>query len=116
MLRGRWFQVLVVAVVAICLLVLPGGVLAQEQWDRDLDRVRSVQERHTPRLMTQKGVVGTAVGLDARGGHTLLILVEKPGVPGVPTSLEGVSVQPVITGKIYALAGAADGKRACGSC
>jgi hypothetical protein len=52
--------------------------------------------------MAQNGVVGTAVGLDQKGGQAILILLEKPGVPDIPKSLEGVPVQTVVTGKIYA--------------
>ena len=52
--------------------------------------------------MAQNGVVGTAVGLDQKGGRAILILLDQPGVPDIPKSLEGVPVQTVVTGKIYA--------------
>jgi len=36
------------------------------------------------------------------------VLLEVPGVPGIPEALEGVPVRPVVTGKIYALKPPAD--------
>jgi hypothetical protein len=32
-----------------------------------------------------------------------MVLLEKPGVPGIPQELEGVPMRPVVTGKFYAL-------------
>jgi hypothetical protein len=95
--------VLVAAVVSVCLLVLSGDASAQGNSGNAFERVKEVQERHTERLMAQEGVVGTAVGLDEKDENTVLILLERPGVPGIPTDLEGVPVRPVVTGKIYAL-------------
>jgi hypothetical protein len=54
--------------------------------------------------MAKTGVVGTAVGLNDRGRHAVLVLLETPGVGGIPQELEGVPVHPVVTGKIEALA------------
>ena len=53
--------------------------------------------------MEQEGVVGTAVGLDDGGKHTVFILLERPDAPDIPTELEGVPVRPIVTGTIYAL-------------
>jgi hypothetical protein len=86
------------------MLVLSGNVSAQGRNDQAFDRARQVQVRHTDKLMTQDGVVGTAVGLDESGRHAILVLQERPGVPGIPTDLEGVPVRPLVTGKIYARA------------
>jgi hypothetical protein len=86
------------------MLVLSGAVSAQGRNDQAFDRARQTQERHTDKLMAQEGVVGTAVGLDESGRHAVLVLLERPGVAGIPTDLEGVPVRPVVTGKIYARA------------
>ena len=104
MSRRKLFQVLVAAAVSICLLVLSGVVSAQGNSSNAFERVKEVQERHTDKLMEQDGIVGTAVGLDESGRHAVLVLLERPGVAGIPTDLEGVPVRPVVTGKIYARA------------
>jgi hypothetical protein len=94
---------LVVTVVTACLLVFSGIASAQGNRDNAFERVKEVQERHTDKLMEQDGVVGTAVSLDEKGENAVLVLLERPGVPGIPADLEGVPVRPVVTGKIYAL-------------
>jgi hypothetical protein len=105
MSRRKSFQVLVTAVVAVFILVLSGPVSAQRRNDQAFERTRQTQERHTDKLIAQNGVVGTAVGQDESGRHAVLVLLERPGVAGIPTNLEGVPVRPVVTGKIYACAG-----------
>ncbi|MCX5646500.1 MAG: fibronectin type III domain-containing protein [Phycisphaerae bacterium] len=104
MSRRKLFQVFVAAVVAICMLALSDPVSAQRRNDQEFDRARQTQVRHTDELMAQDGVVGTAVGLDESGRHAILVLLERPGVAGIPTDLEGVPVRPLVTGKIYARA------------
>jgi hypothetical protein len=102
MSKMRGLQVLVALVVSALLLVLSGTTWAQGNRDNAFERVKEVQERHTEKLMTQAGIVGTAIGLDESGQYAVLVLLEKPGVAGVPADLEGVRVRPVVTGKIYA--------------
>jgi len=89
--------------VMVCLLVFSGIVSAQGNSANAFERVKEVQERHTDRLMEQDGVVGTAIGLDEKGGNAVFVLLERPGIPGIPADLEGVPVRPVVTGKVYAL-------------
>jgi hypothetical protein len=104
MSRRKWLQMLVVTAVTACLLVFSGLASAQQgNRDNAFERVKEVQERHTDRLMEQEGVVGTAVGLDEKSENAVLVLLERAGVPGIPTDLEGVPVRKVVTGKIYAL-------------
>jgi hypothetical protein len=103
MSRRRLFQVLVTAVVSVCLLVLSGVVSAQGNSDKEFGHVKQVQERHTGKLMTKPGVVGTAVGFNDKDEHAVLVLLEKAGVAGIPQDLEGVPVHSIVTGKIYAL-------------
>ena len=101
--RRRLFQAFAAMMVAVCLLMLSGLLSAQGNSDNAFERVKEVQERHTQKLMAQQGVVGTAVGLNDRGRHAILVLLENPGVGGIPQELEGVPVHPVVTGKIEAL-------------
>ncbi len=62
----------------------------------------AAQEAHTDALLRIQGVVGTAVGL-ADGGPVVKILTEHPGVVGLPRTLDGVTVEVQVTGKIFAL-------------
>jgi hypothetical protein len=41
--------------------------------------------------------------LNPSGRFAVAVLLERPGVGGIPQQLEGVPVHPVVTGKIYAL-------------
>lgn len=99
----RWVQVLAVAVVTVSVLLFPETASAQGNRDSAFEHVKQVQERNTARLMAKQGIVGTAIGVDYRGEHAILVLLEKAGVGGVPANLEGVPVQAVVTGKFYAL-------------
>jgi hypothetical protein len=103
MSRRRLFQVLVAAMVTICLLALSGVSSAQGNSDKAFERVKEVQERNTAKLMAKAGVVGTAVGLNDKDQQAVLVLLEKGGVADIPQELEGVPVYPVVTGKIEAL-------------
>ena len=65
-----------------------------------------IQERHTARLMAQKGVIGTAVGLDDNGQPAVLLLVENDqDAQSAPLTLDGMPVKVEVTGKIVAMAG-----------
>jgi hypothetical protein len=104
MSKREWFQVCVAAVITACLPALSGISSAQGNSANAFERVKEVQERHTEKLMEQDGVVGTAIGLGEQGENAVLILLDRPGVPGIPANLEGVPVRSVVTGTIYALA------------
>jgi len=67
-----------------------------------LAHAMAAQEAHTDALLRIQGVVGTAVGL-AEGGPVIKILTEHPGVAGLPRTLDGVTVEVQVTGKIFAL-------------
>ncbi len=62
----------------------------------------SVQERHASELLTLEGVVGTGLGLDAEGDPVIEVYTESLGPPELPETLEGVPVDPLITGPIVA--------------
>ncbi len=103
MTRRIFCKVLLVVAAIFGVLALSGVLLAQGRSEEAFERVREVQERHTDVLMAKPGVVGTAVGLDDDGGYAILVLLERPGVAGIPQGLEGVTVKGMVTGKIYAL-------------
>jgi hypothetical protein len=103
MLRRFFFKVVFVAIAVCALLGLSGVLLAQGRGEIGLDRAIEVQERNTERLMAIEGVVGTAVGLNPAGRLSVAVLLERPGIGGIPQELEGVPVHPVVTGEFYAL-------------
>ena len=69
-----------------------------------LGAIMAAQNRHTPALLGLEGVVGTATGLGPGGAPAILLLTVRPGVAGLPRSLDGFPVVPVVTGEIHALA------------
>jgi hypothetical protein len=68
----------------------------------DLRLAMEAQRRHTDALLAIPGVVGTAVtGLtDGRAG--MLLLLERPGIAGLPQALDGVPVTLQVTGRLMA--------------
>ena len=67
-----------------------------------LNRAIAIQEANTDRLLEIQGVVGTGVGVDARGQAAVVIMAEDVGVRGLPRRLNGVSVIVKVTGKFRA--------------
>ena len=105
MLRRTFLNVLLAAVVLVAGILATSGILFAQGRSQDaFERVAAVQARQTGALMARPGVVGTAIGLGQGDQPVLLVLVEDGGVPGIPQSVEGVPVRPLVTGKIYALA------------
>ena len=68
-----------------------------------LGRAAEVKERHADRLMANPDVVGAGVGVTQDGKPGVIILTKRAGVQGVPTELEGVPVEVVVTGEIFAI-------------
>jgi hypothetical protein len=66
-----------------------------------LERAMQVQEAHTPGLMAMPGVVGTAVSVDNSGNPIIRIFTESANVAGIPSNLQGIPVQTVVTGIIW---------------
>ncbi|MCH7558312.1 MAG: hypothetical protein IIB56_12775 [Planctomycetes bacterium] len=108
MTRRIFCKVLLVVVAIFGLFVLSGVLSAQGSSENAFERVKDVQERNTDVLMARPGVVGTAVGFNDDGQYAVLVLLERPGVAGIPQDLDGVPVQVVVTGKIIALSHATD--------
>ncbi len=110
MSRRFFCRVLLVVVSVFAVLVLSGILSAQGNSGNAFERVKEVQEKHTAKLMAIKGVVGTAIGCDPQEQPDIKVLVEGPGVAGIPKKLDDVSVEVVVTGKIYALKPGGNGK------
>ncbi len=62
------------------------------------------QEQVTEEWLAKPGVVGTAVGMDGRGGAALTVYLADAGAAAMlPHSVAGVPVQAVVTGRFMAL-------------
>ncbi|MBC8217464.1 MAG: Ig-like domain-containing protein [Planctomycetes bacterium] len=103
MTRRIFCRILLVVVAILGLFVL-SSVAARGNRDTAFERVKAVQEAHTNRLMAIKDVEGTAIGLDRNDQPAVKVFTAGPGVRGIPKTLDGVAVEVVVTGKIYALA------------
>lgn len=104
MSRRIFCRIALIVLVVWGFLAFSGVLFAQGRSEDALTRAIEVQERHTDELMAKPGVVGTAIGEGQGARPVILVLLEAGGVPGIPDSLEGVPVRPLITGKVYALA------------
>jgi hypothetical protein len=67
-----------------------------------IQRAMEVQENHTPALLQQAGVVGTAVSVNGLGKPVIKVFTEHAGVDNIPQQLSGMPVIVKVTGKIYA--------------
>ncbi|MBS4029602.1 MAG: hypothetical protein KGZ58_13325 [Ignavibacteriales bacterium] len=68
--------------------------------------VFTIQERHTPKLMENSDVVGTATGLTDDGRLAVLVFVKtevSKSALNVPTTLEGIPVLVQVTGEFKAM-------------
>src|SRR5438309_1840028 len=72
-----------------------------QQFTAEFQSAVAAQHRHSPKLLDTPGVVGTAVGF-ANGHAGVLLLVERPGIAGLPQALDGVPVSVSVTGRIMA--------------
>ena len=95
--------VLLIATAIFGLLAVSGILLAQGRSPDAFERVREAQERHTNGLLAMGGVEGTAIGLNENGRLAIKVFTARPGVAGIPKTLDGVPVKVVVTGKFYAL-------------
>ena len=85
----------------VALAVSPA--FAQPRFDPPgLERAIEAQEQHANALLDIQGVVGTSVGAGADGAAVVKIYTERPGVAGLPRSLDGVPVVVQVTGRIFA--------------
>ena len=67
-----------------------------------LQNAIAAQERHTQALLRTPGVVGTAVGFLPSGRIGVRIFVTHPGVPNLPSVLDGIPTAREVTGMLVA--------------
>jgi hypothetical protein len=80
----------------------PSGPPPARRLIPDLRAAIAAQRRHTDALLQTPGVVGTAVAPLEDGRAGMLILLERPGIPGLPQVLDGVPVALRVTGRLMA--------------
>lgn len=68
-----------------------------------LEIAMEVQEAHTPDLMANRDVIGTAVGLNQNGIPVIQVFATTDQVRGIPRNLEGIPVVVRITDEFVAL-------------
>lgn len=61
------------------------------------------QQSITPGLMAVPGVVGTAVGLGSNGEPVVMVLLRNENAAVLPSHINGVPVEPLVTGEFFAL-------------
>ncbi len=99
---------IITLVIFIIAFITPAGerILAQPpDQPPGLEIAMEVQEAHTPDLMEDPGVVGTAVGVSAEGEPVIQVFVESADVRGIPRNLEGFDVVVKVTGRIVPFKG-----------
>ena len=109
--RSRVVIVLLVATFIVCLGWLgfaprQGDSAAQSgqlPGAPGIARAIEVKERHESYLMAHPDVVGTAAGLTEDGQPAVKVYTKRPGVTGIPGSLEGTAVVVEATGEFFAL-------------
>ena len=68
-----------------------------------LARAIEVQEANNPDLLAIPAVIGTGVGVGENGQALIRLYILTSGVANLPTKLDGVAVEHVVTGRITAL-------------
>src|SRR6266576_1406077 len=68
----------------------------------DLRLAIAAQRRHTDALLEIPGVIGTAVTVQPDGRPGMILLLDRPGVTGLPLMLDGIPVTQRVTGRIMA--------------
>jgi len=65
----------------------------------------AAQDRATSELLGRDGVVGTGTSADAAGKPVVVIYTERPGVAGLPRSIDGFAVRVHVSGKVVPYGG-----------
>src|SRR5882762_10900708 len=68
----------------------------------DLRLAIAAQRRHTDALLEIHGVIGTAVTVQPDGRPGMILLLDRPGVTGLPLMLDGIPVTQRVTGMLMA--------------
>ena len=69
----------------------------------DLRAATAAMDKHAERLLRQDGIEGVGVTLTGRGTPAVAVFLAHGAVGRVPQELDGVPVEPVITGRIEAI-------------
>lgn len=77
------------------------GVLGLE--DVSVQAAVRAQQSVTPGLMAVPGVVGTAVGLGSNGEPVVMVLLRDENAAVLPSHINGVPVESLVTGEFFAL-------------
>ena len=89
--------------VLLTLFGVSGVYAAAPEAPAGLDRAMEVHERHSRDLFSLSGVVATGVGLPSEDAPSIKVFVEEAHERWIPHSLEGLPVEIVETGRIFAL-------------
>ncbi|MGB7292951.1 MAG: hypothetical protein WBD99_12330 [Thermodesulfobacteriota bacterium] len=99
-------KIAITAIVALMVVAifLNGGQLLAGPLDvpPGLDIAIQVQEAHTPDLMANRDVIGTAVGLNENGSPVIQVYATTNQVRGIPNRLEGIPVIVKVTDEFVA--------------
>lgn len=93
-------SVLDIFVAGICSAALGGEPRLRVQ---ALERAIQVRKQNTNRFLTQRDVVGMAVGIAPDGKFAVKVYTKRPEIAGIPKSLDGVPVVAEAVGEFYAL-------------
>jgi hypothetical protein len=66
----------------------------------DVMRAIGIQNAHTPELMKIADVIGTGLSADAAGRPVIVVYTRRDVVNGVPGTIEGLTVQRMVTGVV----------------
>jgi hypothetical protein len=112
MVRLTNFRNAISVLVLLVTVLFVGGTRAKSQRlfrPPDLDKAMEVQEAHTPILMANPNVVGTAVGLADKREPVIQVFLKRNRAKGIQLDLEGIPVETLVTGGIFAVKGPPDG-------
>jgi hypothetical protein len=86
----------------------PGPKIAAQAKQR-LNRIRAAiatHRLHAQNLMRIPDVVGSAIGVAPDGEPVIRVFTARHQVLGIPNALDGLTVRPEVSGRVYALRGA----------
>lgn len=61
---------------------------------------KDAQEKATPGLLRQSGVIGTGLSADSRGTPVIVIYTERAGVTDLPDKIDGIPTRVHVTGRV----------------
>jgi hypothetical protein len=106
----RRLAVRLLAVTLACDLLSIASAYAQSNFPNFVQSSREflnsamrVHRRHTRELLTDRNVVGTAVGLTVKGEPAIKVFTKSETITNVPLDLEGIPVEIEVTGQFHAL-------------